>query len=280
MSEPCPVPRTVGIVCKPTREANARARAVAERLEQRGVAVILDEARVVESDLIMVLGGDGTLIHAAGLVQHAKRDVPILGVNMGSLGFLTEVPASDLDSALDLVLAGKAEVSSRMKLRVHLHRQGKSERKELDGEVLNDVVINKGALARMMELEATYAGDVVTTYRADGVIIATPTGSTAYALSASGPILHPAMRGVIIAPICPHALTQRPIVVPDDGEVNVVLKSEVGDVFLTLDGQSGVPLGVGDRVQIKQSKRRVLLVRNPKLDYFGILRMKLHWGER
>jgi NAD+ kinase len=204
--------------------------------------------------------------------------VPILGVNMGSLGFMTEVPQAGLYGALDLVLEGKGIVSERMKLRVHLHRGGRPER-ALDEEVLNDVVISKSALSRMAELDTRCSGDYVTTYKADGVIVATPTGSTAYALAANGPIMYPTMRGVIIAPICPHTLTQRPLVVPDDENIEIVLVNDT-EVYLTLDGQTGMPLERGDRVQVKQSYNRVLLVRNPNIDFFGILRAKLRWGER
>jgi NAD+ kinase len=276
--QPCPVPRRVGIVHKQSSSAAAAcAEAAAQWLRGRQVEVLVDEQEAGRgADLLLVLGGDGTLIHAAGLCQ--DRAVPILGVNMGSLGFLTEVPQPELYPALELVLAGEAHVSARMKLRVHLHRGG-NPRPEIDLEVLNDAVIAKGTLSRMAEFEATCGGNYVTTYKADGIIVATPTGSTAYALAANGPIVHPSMRGVILCPICPHTLTQRPIVVPDDQTVNIVLKGE-SEVFLTLDGQTGVPLARGDRVQIKQSLHRVLLVRNPKIDYFGILRAKLRWGER
>jgi NAD+ kinase len=145
--------------------------------------------------------------------------------------------------------------------------------------VLNDVVIGKGALSRMSELDTRVGGQFLATYKADGVIVATPTGSTAYALAANGPIVFPTMRGVIIAPICPHTLTQRPIVVPDDLEVTIVLMND-SEVYLTLDGQRGVPLARGDRVQVKQSRNRVLLVRNPNIDFFGLLRAKLRWGAR
>jgi NAD+ kinase len=277
-SQPCPVPRRVGIVHKRSSPAaEACAATAADHLRGRGVEVLLDEEDAGRrADLLLVLGGDGTLIHAASLL--AGRAAPILGVNMGSLGFLTEVPQAELYPALDLVLSGRAELSERMKLRVHLHRGG-AHSPEVDAEVLNDVVIAKGTLSRMMEVEATFGGSYVTTYKADGVIVATPTGSTAYALSANGPIVFPSMRGVILAPICPHTLTQRPIVVPDDQTVNIVLTSE-SEVFLTLDGQRALPLTRGDRVQIKQSRNKVLLVRNPNIDYFGILRAKLKWGQR
>jgi NAD+ kinase len=275
---PCPVPKRVGIVHKvSSAEASETALFVAQFLRSKGVDVVTDEDEVARSaDLVVVLGGDGTLIHAAGVL--AGRPVPILGVNMGGLGFMTEVPQSGLYPALELVLAGKAKVSERMKLRVHLHKGGTSER-TLDEEVLNDVVISKSALSRMAELDTRCSGNFVTTYKADGVIIATPTGSTAYSLAANGPIMYPTMRGVIIAPICPHTLTQRPLVVSDDENIEIVLMNDT-EVYLTLDGQKGMPLARGDRVQVKQSYNRVLLVRNPNIDFFGILRAKLRWGER
>ena len=277
--QPCPVPKKVGIVHKLSSPAAAEcASAAAHWLARRGLEVIQDEEETSRrADLVLVLGGDGTLIHAAGLLK--ERPAPILGVNMGSLGFLTEVPQPELYGALEHVLSGRAEVSERMKLRVHLHRGGGGP-PEIDAEVLNDAVIAKGALARMSEFETTCSGQFVTNYKADGVIVATPTGSTAYSLAAHGPIMYPSMRGVIITPIAPHTLTQRPIVVPDEETVNIVIRSQGGKVYLTLDGQTGVLLAMGDRVQIKQSRNRVLLVKNPNIDYFGILRAKLRWGER
>jgi NAD+ kinase len=276
----CPVPRVVGIVRKNTSESAARrAKEVVRFLSRRRITALTDEEVLGrKSDLVVVLGGDGTLIHAARLV--GSRAVPILGCNMGSLGFLTEISQEELFPALELVLAGKGELSDRMKLRVHLHREGKPDKKELDIEVLNDVVINRGALAQLAEIGITCNQDEVANFRADGIIIATPTGSTAYALAAGGPILYPSMQAVVLAPICPHTLTQRPLVVPNDREINIVLKSARGEVFLSLDGQAGVALRRGDRVQIKQSKNKVALVRSPSLDYFGVLREKLHWGER
>ena len=275
---PCPVPRRVGIVHKVTSaEASETALFVARFLENKGVEVVTDERETGRSaDLVVVLGGDGTLIHAQSLLH--GRPVPILGVNMGSLGFMTEVPQSGLYDALELVLAGKAKVSERMKLRVHLHKGGTADR-ALDAEVLNDVVIAKSALSRMAELDTRCSGDYVTTYKADGVIVATPTGSTAYSLAANGPIMYPTMRGVIIAPICPHTLTQRPLVVPENENIEILLMNDT-EVYLTLDGQKGLPLERGDRVQVKQSYNRVLLVRNPNINFFGILRAKLRWGER
>jgi NAD+ kinase len=278
MSHPCPVPKRVGIVHKVTSaEASETAVFVAQFLRNKGIQVITEEPEIARAaDLVLVLGGDGTLIHAASLLE--GRPAPILGINMGNLGFLTEVPQSEMYSALDHVLAGKATVSERMKLRVHLHRGDRPE-PELDAEVLNDVVIAKSALSRMAELDARCSGNHVAVYKADGIIVATPTGSTAYSLAANGPILYPTMRGVIISPICPHTLTQRPLVIPDDVSVDITLVNDT-EVYLTLDGQKGVPLQRGDRVQVKQSYNRVLLVRNPNIDFFGILRTKLKWGER
>lgn len=227
-------------------------------------------------DLLVVLGGDGTLIHAASVLGGAP--IPILGVNMGSLGFMTEIPVSGLYDALEEVLEGKYEVSERMKLDAALYRgEGPPLVRQ---QVINDVVISKGALARIADLEVRAGGTLITVYKADGIIVATPTGSTAYSLSAGGPILHPELEAVVVSPICPHTLTQRPIVLPPDRALEVVLASDNGEVYLTLDGQSGLPMQRGDRVEIARSGDRVRLIANPRLDYFSILRAKLRWGER
>jgi NAD+ kinase len=275
---PCPIPKRVGIVPKVTSaEATETAHFVAQFLRTKGVEVLTDEEAIGrEADLVVVLGGDGTLIHAAALL--GGRAAPILGINMGSLGFMTETPQSEMYPMLETLLAGGATMSPRMKLRVHLHRGGSPER-ALDTEVLNDVVISKSPFSRMAELDVRCSHQYVCTFKADGVIVATPTGSTAYALAAMGPILFPTMRGVVLAPICPHTLTQRPLVVPDDETLDILLMNDA-EVFLTLDGRKGPALQRGDRVQVKQSYNRVLLVQNPKVDFFGILRAKLRWGER
>jgi len=276
--QPCPVPKRVGIVAKHTSaEAAETALFVGQFLANKGLEVLTDEKAIGrDADLVVVLGGDGTLIHAAALLD--GRPVPILGINMGSLGFMTETPQADMYPALDQVLEGQALVTQRMKLRVHLHRGGRPER-ALDTEVLNDLVISKSPFSRMAELDIRCNRKPVTTLKADGVIVASPTGSTAYALAANGPILYPTMRGVVLAPICPHMLTQRPLVVPDDVTLDIILMNDA-EVFLTLDGRKGPALATGDRVQVKQSYNRVLLVENQKVDFFGILRAKLRWGER
>jgi NAD+ kinase len=205
------------------------------------------------------------------------KPVPILGINLGSLGFMTEVPRSEAFGMLELVLAGKAKTTSRMKLACRVFRNDKL---LLEDEVINDVVINKGALARIADFETWMDGDFVATFKADGVIFSTPTGSTAYTLSAGGPIVYPSVDCVIVTPISPHALTQKPIVVPGDQTIRVQLKAHVEDVWVTIDGQTGQPLHLGDRIEVERSPNRVHLVKNPTLDYFGILRQKLHWGER
>ncbi len=275
---PCPIPKRVGIVPKVTSiEATETSEHVARFLRAKGVEVITEEESIGrDADLVVVLGGDGTLIHAATLL--GGRAAPILGINMGSLGFMTETPQSEMYPMLETVLAGGATMSPRMKLRVHLHRGGSPER-ALDTEVLNDVVISKSPFSRMAELDVRCSRQYVCTFKADGVIVASPTGSTAYALAAMGPILFPTMRGVVLAPICPHTLTQRPLVVPDDETLDIVLMNDA-ETFLTLDGRKGPALQRGDRVQVKQSYNRVLLVQNPNIDFFGILRSKLRWGER
>ena len=240
-----------------------------------GWPAVPEEEMSRRAELILVLGGDGTLIHAARMVR--GRAVPILGVNLGSLGFLTEVPRSELFTRLPEVLSGRAHLHTRMKLACRLHREGKA---IVEDEVLNDVVINRGALARIADHEVSLDGQYMTTFKSDGVIFATPTGSTAYALAAGGPILHPALECTVVAPICPHALTQRPFVVPGNQVVNVVLRSPGADVYVTLDGQAGHALQQGDRIEVWRSPNRTVLVSNPNIDYFGILRQKLHWGER
>ncbi len=234
-----------------------------------------DHALLAKSDVVVVLGGDGTLIHAARLLAGAP--VPILGVNLGSLGFMTEIPRAELFPTLDEVIAGRFQVERRMKLSCKLWRQGAL---IVEDEVLNDVVINKGALARITDHDMWIDGEFVTTYKSDGVIVSTPTGSTAYSLSAGGPIVHPTTHAVIVTPICPHSLTQRALLVPSDRSISISLRSDSVDVYLTIDGQAGHPLQTGDRLDVARSPNAVLLIRNPQRSYFSILRQKLHWGER
>lgn len=231
-------------------------------------------ARHVE--LLVVLGGDGTLIHAASLLTEVE--IPIFGVNMGTLGFLTEIPVADMYPCLAATLEGEYELDFRMKLDAALYRgEGPP---IFSGQILNDVVLSKAALARIADIEAFTDDGLISLYKADGVILATPTGSTAYSLSAHGPIIHPSVEAMVLSPICPHTLTQRPLVIPPDRAVQLTLLSDNSEVHLTLDGQSGMKMEPGDRVQVRRARTRTLLVRNPALDYFNILRTKLRWGER
>jgi NAD+ kinase len=228
-----------------------------------------------QADLVVVLGGDGTLISVARLV--GERRIPILGINLGSLGFLTEITLDELYPALEACLAGKYLTSERMMLHVTIERK-----RQIIAEhrVLNDAVVNKGALARIIDLEATVNGCYLTTFKADGLIISSPTGSTGYSLSANGPIIDPSLDCIVITPICPHTLTNRPIVVDKNAEVTLTLRSAQEDVFLTLDGQVGVEMKTGDMVRINKAVSKTRLVTSHHRDFFEVLRTKLKWGER
>lgn len=225
-------------------------------------------------DMIIVLGGDGTFLSVARLV--ADQGIPILGVNLGGLGFITEIPADALYHTLESIFNKDYSIEERLMLIAHVHRQGE---RIADYNVLNEVVVNKGALARIIDLETYINKNYVTTFRADGLILSTPTGSTAYSLAAGGPIIYPTLHSFVLTPICPHTLTNRPIVLPDDFNVEVTLKSESGDVFLTLDGQVGFSLKYGDVVEVKKSSGKIKIIIPPKRDYFKMLRAKLKWGE-
>jgi NAD+ kinase len=226
------------------------------------------------SQLLLVLGGDGTLLAAARLA--APRGIPVLPINMGSLGFLTNFTLQELHPALDDTLEGRFSLSERILISVDLVRDGKV----IDAQrVLNEVVINKGALARMIELELIIDGGFVCRYRADGLIVSTPTGSTAYSLSAGGPIVHPAVESFVITPICPHMLSDRPLVIRDSSSIEMKLSGNTESVFLTLDGQRGIPLQPADSVRASRAKEMLKLIQPPKKSYFEILRNKLKWGE-
>jgi NAD+ kinase len=227
------------------------------------------------AEMILVLGGDGTLLSVARLVGDHK--VPILGVNLGGLGFLTEITLEELYGVLDRVIQGDFTTDERVVLSACVIRKGKG---VAEFTVLNDAVINKGALARIIDMETTINGEYVTTFKSDGLIISTPTGSTAYNLSAGGPIVYPSLHCIILTPICPHTLTNRPIVVPDDVEIRATLRTIQQEVILTLDGQQGFSLEVEDVVEVKKSAVGILLIKSPYRHYFEVLREKLKWGER
>ena len=232
-------------------------------------------------DLVVVLGGDGTLIGMAGRIAEAGTDVPILGVNFGSLGFLTEITLAELYDSLESVLDGSAEIDERMMLRARTLRAGGV---YADRLVLNDVVITKAALSRIIELAVSVGQRPVMQVRADGLIIATPTGSSAYNLAAGGPIVHPSVDALLLTPIAPHMLTNRPVVLTAASEVLVkpMMNGAEGkdEVFVTFDGQSGHPLEADDVIDIRRADRPLLLVRASRRTYFDVLRQKLKWGER
>jgi NAD+ kinase len=228
-----------------------------------------------KADLIISLGGDGTLLNIAPLVE--RPDVPILGVNLGGLGFITEVAAGELKSVLTQTLEGEYQTEQRMTLEIQLKgKTGKPHR----FRVLNDAVITKGARSRIINLETYVDDEYLCNYRADGLIISTPTGSTAYSLAAGGPILEPALSAIILTPLCPHTLTNRPIVVPGSAGIRVTLRSFGDTVFLSPDGQQGVRLDNGDKVEARDYGLPVSLIKLPSRSYYEILREKLKWGER
>jgi NAD+ kinase len=283
--------QTIGVISRPRRSnLSVVAPPLLKWLEERGVQALYDEETAGSlpgstkgktrqevadaSQLLLVLGGDGTLLAAARLA--AARGIPILPMNLGSLGFLTSFTLDELYPALEDTLSGRISVSERVMLHVELERGGKVIENQ---RVLNDAVVNKGALARMIELELRIDADFVCRYRADGLIVATPTGSTAYSLSAGGPIVHPGVESFIITPICAHMLSDRPLVVQDSSSIEMKLSGNTESVFLTLDGQRGIPLQATDVVRISRSKELLKLIQPPRKSYFEILRSKLKWGE-
>jgi NAD+ kinase len=251
-------------------------------LEGRGVEAVVvvnePEPRVpplpADTKAIIVLGGDGTLLSAAR--HYGQEGTPILGVNVGGLGFITAVGLRELYPTVEKVLANDFQVEDRMLLTGAVRRRGET---AFQQSVLNDVVINKGALARIVELETAIDGEYLTTYRADGLIVSTPTGSTAYTLGAGGPIVFPTLHTITLIPICPFALTNRAIILPDTVTITVRPDEKIQDTYVTFDGQLGYPLEPGDIVEIRKAAATIKLIRSPSKSYFEILRAKLRWGE-
>ena len=284
--------RRIGIIARGDRpDAREVVRGLVEWLTIRGREVVVDRqtatlladgARAVDRaalpglvDLIVVLGGDGTLLSVARLVD--GLEVPILGVNLGGLGFLTATALEALYPTLEAVLAGHYTAEERMVLAARL---GRGEATLADYLALNDVVVAKGALGRLIDLEVRVDGELMTAYRADGLIVSTPTGSTAYNLSAAGPILFPTMDAMVLTPICSHALTDRPIALPGTARLEVALLTDTPDVLLSVDGQPGLPVTSKDVLRVARASSRIRLIRDPQKTYFQVLRAKLKWGER
>ncbi len=276
-------PEAVETICRLLEYLTARGielvagpRVEREAVERRaGCALeVLDYEQLAASvDLIVVLGGDGTMIATARLLDN--RDVPVMGINYGNLGYLTEVRVEEMTAALAAALAGDYKLDRRMMLTAEMTR---GTEQLLRNRVLNDVVISKSALARIIEIETWLDGQFVNCFRADGLIVSTPTGSTAYNLSAGGPVIYPSMSAIVITPICPHTLSNRPIVVPDDAEIELILKTDKEEVAITLDGQIGYPMEKDDRVLITKSRTTFNLVQPINRNYFEVLRGKLRWG--
>lgn len=247
-----------------------------ERIEhETGCAVqtVEQDKLAANVDLMLVLGGDGTMIATARMV--GDTEVPVVGINFGGLGYLAEFRVEELYTAFESILQGNYRLDKRLMLAVELMR---GEEQVSHNRILNDVVINKSALARIIEIEAYLNQQFVNSFRADGLIVSTPTGSTAYNLSAGGPVIYPSMNAVVITPICPFTLSNRPIVVPDDAKIELRLKTRQEDVAVTLDGQVGWPLNIDDRVVIRKSRATFNIVQPMNRNYFEVLRDKLRWG--
>ncbi|MBV9154621.1 MAG: NAD(+)/NADH kinase [Acidobacteriaceae bacterium] len=282
--------KTAGIISKPKiAEAREIVCGLLEWLEQHDVGYRCDEqtaeyagtkefyareAVPEGADLVIVLGGDGTLLSAARVV--AGRNVPLFPVNFGHLGFLTAIRIEDLYPELERALRGEHRIGRRRMVDCQLMRKGET---VATYSALNDIVITKLELARMIDLDAHVDDHFVAAYKADGLIISTPTGSTAYSLSAGGPVIFPSVAALCITPICPHMLTNRPVIVPDTSVIQILNHGEVG-TFLTIDGQTGEPLSKGDRITCQASAKTIQLIRPPKMLFFDVLREKLKWGER
>ena len=286
----------VGVVLKPDLpEAVASIGELLKWLTERGLTLVagpsLDCAAIEQAtgckletialermagavDLIIVLGGDGSMIGTARLL--GDHNIPVLGINYGTLGYLSEFHVEEMFPALETILAGDYRVEERVRLSVDLLRDGNL---LLHNRALNELVVNKTAMARIIDIEARMNGQLISLFRADGLIISTPTGSTAYNLSAGGPVVYPSMKAFVITPICPFRLSDRPLVIPDDAVIEVGIKTPREEVYMTLDGQVGHSLEVGDRIVIRKSSTTFKIVQPANRNYFDVLREKLRWGK-
>jgi NAD+ kinase len=283
--------KTVGILSKPgIAHASTLILELLAWLERHGISARYDAetaaylgrgSGIARDDvpdgtqLMIVLGGDGTLLSAARAVR--GREIPIFAVNLGGLGFLTAITIDQIFPELERALRGEQRVATRRMLGCEVVRAGAT---LVAYEALNDVVITKSSIARMIDLETHVDNHYVCTYKADGLIVTTPTGSTAYSLSAGGPIIFPAVAALCITPICPHMLTNRPVIVPDTSVIQVISLAANDDAYLTIDGQIGIPLKHEDRILCRSSSNSIHLIRPPKSLFFDVLREKLKWGER
>ncbi len=286
-----PVIKAVGIISKPAVPAAGElVPKLLAWLAERSIAVRYDDETATYAgtrdgmpreqvpegaDLVIVLGGDGTLLSAARSI--GAREIPLFPVNLGGLGFLTAITIDEIYPNLERAFRGEHRIGKRKLLHAELLR---AEKPVASWEALNDVVITKSAIARMIDLDAHVDHMFVCRYKADGLIIATPTGSTAYSLSAGGPIIFPSVGAICLTPICPHMLTNRPVIVPDTSTIRVICQAGDDSAFLTIDGQVGEPLQKGDQIVCRSSPHTLMLIRPPRMLFFDVLREKLKWGER
>ena len=282
-------PESIGIFCKNKPKSNLQVlRELIKKIRGRGFEVLLDKESsnwigeksdldkkemLSKANMIVVLGGDGTLLGVARLAH--PYDIPILAVNLGSLGFITEISLQEFDEAFEKAVTGKLKIEKRMLLNSNLRCEGKATN---DHNALNEVVVQKGSGLKIVGLEVYVDNTYMTSYRADGLIIGSPTGSTAYSLSAGGPIIHPSMDALVLSPICPFALTNRPIVVPDRSEIQVRLTSESQKARVTLDGQEEYEMTRNETLTVKKGNNHILLFQSPNKSFYQILREKLQWG--
>jgi NAD+ kinase len=279
--------RNIGIVVKPDAEARAkadelekwlvgrqiRAFRIRSPMPSQGRSRLPGPAPPQELDAVFVLGGDGTFLSAARWI--GDRNIPLLGIKFGEVGYLAAVPAENLFSAAEAVLQNALVAETRMRLCVEMFRNGDA---VLQETVLNDVVVNKGALARLAHIQTDIDGRYLTTYSADGLIIATPTGSTAYSLAAGGPVIHPAVPGIILTPICPFTLTNRPLIVPDQAEITLRLGEKSSDIMLTMDGQEGFEVRKNDVIRVRKHAHPLQMLTLPGQRYYDVLKAKLRWS--
>jgi NAD+ kinase len=282
-----PAVKTVGLVIKPDAAVRSKADTLENWLKSKGCDTVRRESPPphrghVSRDLdrapaslycIFVLGGDGTFLSAVRWIGAQK--IPILGVKFGEVGFLAEIAEDLLFTVAESILGGFFTTQARMRLQVHVIRSGAERAKET---VLNDVVINKGALARLANIETSINEHYLTTYRADGLIVATPTGSTAYSLAAGGPVIHPAVPAIIMTPICPFTLTNRPLIIPDSSHIKIRLEKGSSDIMLTFDGQQGLEIDPKDTLVVRKSPHPIYLITEPKQRYYDVLKAKLRWS--
>ena len=269
--------KKVGIICRIDSEpARRMGTELSAWLSDREIAAEIDQVSA-DMDLLIILGGDGTLLHVADRASQLR--IPVVGVNLGDLGFLTEVAVAERFEVLEGIMAGRVVIEERMMLKTRVHRKGEAEAGAWR-HALNDVVVSKGSLDHLVQLSAWADGRYIASYRADGLVFASPTGSTAYNLSAGGPIVSPALAAILVTPICPFMLESRPVLLPGEVLLTTRLAEKANKVKIVVDGMPAWEMSAGDTLEVMASEKKLHLVCSPQKDYFEILRNKLNWGGR